>query len=453
MKQSREAGIHTYEEAKRWLASFAISQRKKRADPPGFERIRTLLKTLGDPQQQFRVIHLAGTSGKGSTAQVISSLLQRLGWRVGLHISPHMFDVRERMQVNHQLMSEDCFVKRCQELQPIVHELEGSSVGAPTYFELLVAMSYLSFARERIDVAVIETGMGGRFDATNTIDREDKITVITKIGFDHTAILGRTLRKIAGEKTGIIHRHNRVFSMRQHLVVRDVIRQECHAQESEVSFLEREDARRIRATPQGTRFDFYGSGVVLRDLKTNLIGRHQAENVALALRVTEEARRREGKDFDEQLVRSALADVRVPGRFEIRSIGERSVILDVAHNPQKIRSVLRTLVDLWPKQKATFIVAFGPSSDHVTMLELITKQADRIILADFCVQGSEYSFRFTDPEPLQRIVTSRGFSKCHIVRDDPEGTVAQALAQGEGPIVVTGYFHFVAAMEKILFRQ
>lgn len=450
MDELRGARLHTFEEAKRWLAYFALQQKAKNASGPNLERIRALLNRLGNPQEQLRIIHVAGTSGKGSTASAISSLLQSLGWRVGLHVSPHIFDVRERMQIGNEIILEERFVEIVNEMLPALRELEFSRIGLPTYFEILVAMSYLLFVRESVDVAVMETGMGGRFDATNTVEREDKISVVTNIGFDHTAYLGTTLRQIAWEKTGIIHAHNRVFSAEQRVVVRKVIERACREHRSLLSYCGSQDVRRVRVRQHGTTFDLYGTEHCIRGITTNLIGEHQAKNIGLALRVVEEFCLRHKESLDEESIRSAIRHLRVPARFEIRSNRNRLMIFDVAHSPQKIRSLLTTLGKLWPHALVNFVIALGQSSDHAAILKLIRKKARKIILADFCVQDSDYPFRFFDPAVLQQLLLEQGFANAHIVRDNPEDALDMAQRDGDGPIVITGYFHFVAAIRRLL---
>ncbi len=439
--------------AKQWLAHFALEQRGNLTRSPSLERIRALLDVLENPQKKLHIVHIAGTSGKGSTAQATASLLQALGWRVGLHISPHIFDVRERFQINGELISNEKLDQLLDKTLPALEKIAASPLSSPTYFELLVAMSYVLFAEEEVDVAVIETGMGGRFDATNVAKGNDKIAMITNIGLDHTAYLGKTLRRIAGEKAGIIHYGNQVFSAWQPPAVREVIEERCREQRAALEYVGKETIRHIRVTPQGTIFDFHSKQHIFRDLKTNLIGAYQAKNIGLALFALEEVCAREHKPFDETRIRSALVSLHVPGRFEIRTMHGRPVILDVAHNPQKIRSLLHTLKKLWPNTPATFVLAFGNSADHTVMLQLITPHAAQIIFSDFLVQDSDYPFRFTDPDALQNIAIAGGYKNSTIIRDNPTGTIDAALKHGTGPIVITGYFHFVAAMERMMAAQ
>ena len=195
-----------YYECRIWLENF-IPQVWTRKEL-GLERISHLLELLGNPQNKFKSIQIAGTSGKGSTAFYIARLLQRAKEtesqrdRVGLHISPHLVDIRERMQINGKLIGLNKFIKLISEIKPAVESMKDSRVGLPSYFEILVAAALLYFAQEKVDWAVVEVGLGGRLDASNVLN--PTLVVITNVGLDHIGILGNKVEKIAKEKAGII---------------------------------------------------------------------------------------------------------------------------------------------------------------------------------------------------------------------------------------------------------
>ena len=193
-----------YFEVRKWLESYIPQTYTKKE--LGLGRIKYLLKLLDNPQDKFKSIHVAGTSGKGSTAFYISRLLkesksQRV--KVGLHLSPHLVDIRERLQINGKLVPMNRFIKLLNEIKPVVEVIQKSKPElTPSYFEILVAASFLYFAQSKVDWAVVEVGLGGRLDATNVLNPE--VSVITNIGLDHTDILGKTIEEIAREKAGII---------------------------------------------------------------------------------------------------------------------------------------------------------------------------------------------------------------------------------------------------------
>ena len=218
--------IHNFEEAREVLAKFVPS---RGTTPYKLDNMRRLMTELGDPQNSYRVVHVAGTSGKTSTSYYVAALLGQTGKKVGLTVSPHVDEVNERLQVNLAPMPE---VEFCSVLEEFLSVIEKSDI-KPSYFELLVALAYWEFARQKVDYAVVEVGLGGLLDGTNVISRPDKVCVITDIGLDHTNVLGGDLTSIAYQKAGIITSHNPVFTYEQDQKVMQEIKKRCeieHAQ-------------------------------------------------------------------------------------------------------------------------------------------------------------------------------------------------------------------------------
>src|SRR5437016_3113003 len=192
----------TFDEVRRWW--FARVDYERRSPDPGdlkLDRMRELLRRLGDPHTQFRSVHVAGSKGKGSTCAMLESVLRHAGYRTGLFTSPHLTDVRERIQVNNQLISPEELISVAEIVRPAVEALEAEGQ-SPTFFEVTTALGFVHFARQAVEIAVVEVGLGGRFDSTNVLT--PLVSVITSISLDHTAILGETVEQIAFEKAGII---------------------------------------------------------------------------------------------------------------------------------------------------------------------------------------------------------------------------------------------------------
>ena len=287
----------------------------------GLETIRTLLARIGDPHSSYPVLHIGGTNGKGSTAAMAASILQAAGHRVGLYTSPHLIDFRERIRVNGAMIPE----ARVSEL---VETLRAAAVPdlAPTFFEFTTALAFQYFADCRIDVAVLEVGLGGRFDATNVV--EPLAAAITTIGFDHEAYLGSTLEAIAFEKAGIIKAGVPVVLGRIDGSARRVIEDRALAQGAPLYGLGRAFQCEGRST-----FDCHYVGLVAHydRLSCSLRGRFQLDNVACAVALIELARER-GITIPEAAVRAGLHRVAWEGRLEI--VGEApTVLVDGAHNP------------------------------------------------------------------------------------------------------------------------
>ena len=306
----------TYSETVRFL--YGLQQHGIKL---GLETIRALLTRVGEPQRRYSVLHIGGTNGKGSTAAMVASISQAAGHRVGLYTSPHLIDFRERIRVNGVMIPES----RVSELVGALRVAAAPDL-APTFFEFTTALAFQYFAECHVDVAVLEVGLGGRFDATNVVD--PLATAITTIGLDHEAYLGSTLEAIAGEKSGIIKPMAPVVIGRIDASARRVIEERAVAQMAPVYALDRE----FRCGGTSTADCHYaGMGARYDHLSCPLQGRFQLDNIACALALIEVAQER-GLACSEAAVRNGLQHVDWEGRLEI--VGEApAVLLDGAHNP------------------------------------------------------------------------------------------------------------------------
>jgi dihydrofolate synthase/folylpolyglutamate synthase len=214
------------------LYKLTLSQRPIIRKNYNLLRIRRLLNELGNPQNKIQVIHIAGTSGKGSTSTILSTILTSQGFKTGLFISPHMISLNERIQINNLNISDEDFINVYEKVKTIIIKINKKEEQEVTFFEALTAMAFYHFAEQKVDYAVIETGLGGIVDPTNIVEDKDKIAIITKIGFDHTDILGKTLTLIAKQKAGIIHNKNVCISAAQKPQVTKVLESACQSTKS-----------------------------------------------------------------------------------------------------------------------------------------------------------------------------------------------------------------------------
>jgi len=304
----------------------------------GLRGIRTLLHEAGDPHQTFPAIHVAGTNGKGSTASLIASVLTAAGYRTGLYTSPHLVRVNERIRINGRPISPARLVRLIREIEPAVRRHQS------TFFEAMTAIAFRFFAEEKVDIAVVETGLGGRLDATNVL--HPLVSVITSIDLEHTQILGNTLREIAREKAGIIKPGTPCICgglpPEAERTIRSVARQR------HVRIV---NSRRVRWTARdggldGFTADFFRGANTLRRVRVSLAGEHQLANAALALRTIEELRAGRRMAIPERAVREGFFRVRelsgLRGRLEV--VRRRPLtIIDVAHNPAAMKSLCRSL--------------------------------------------------------------------------------------------------------------
>ncbi len=303
---------------------------------PGLARVRALLDFLGNPHRLFRAIHVGGTNGKGSTAAMVASVLGRQGYRVGLYTSPHLIDFTERIQVDGRVIPSD----RVWAMTEKVRQASDACLSEPpTFFEATTAMAFAHFAEAAVDCAVIEVGLGGRFDATNVL--MPLVSVITTIGLDHQEYLGTTTEAVAFEKAGIIQPGVPVVAGRIPPGPLSVIRRAAADQEASCAVLGEEFS--VRGVDAG-QFSYDGRRCRYDGLSCPLPGRHQLDNAACALAALELAGTR-GLAVGEEAVREGLRAVRWPGRLELVS-RKPDVWLDGAHNPQAAEALAAHLTTL-----------------------------------------------------------------------------------------------------------
>ena len=300
----------------------------------GLETMRILLDRVGNPHRSLRILHIGGTNGKGSTAAMVAAVLQHSGRRIGLYTSPHLIEFRERIRVNGRMITENQVEELIARLRAVLRDdLE------PTFFEMTTALAFLHFADSEVEVAVLEVGLGGRFDATNVVD-QPLATAITTIGLDHQDYLGHTEEAIAFEKGGIIKPSVPVVIGRMGQEAKDVLRRIARDRAAPLWQLGRDfgiDEDRLG------RLTYRGVTRVFEDLTCGLAGRHQWDNAACALALLEAAGQ-SGIDVDAEAVRNGLRTVSWEGRLE--SIGEYpTVVLDGAHNPAAAHALAEYLKD------------------------------------------------------------------------------------------------------------
>ncbi|MBQ4115597.1 bifunctional folylpolyglutamate synthase/dihydrofolate synthase [bacterium] len=309
------------------------------------DRISSALEKLGNPQDKLKYIHVAGTNGKGSTCSILASILQEAGYKTGLYTSPHIYDYTERIKINGADISKEDFASLFEKVKNTEIHL--------TEFEILTAMMFLYFESRNVDIVILETGLGGRFDATNVI-KENLCSVITQIDLDHTDRLGKTRDEIAYEKAGIIKKNCPVITSMGYEEIRD------RADELDSMF--------VLTSP-------FVPQDILESL--SLKGLHQSENLALALTVINYL----FKDIDEQTIKSGLKKVKNPLRFEY--FQDKNLIIDVAHNPNGIRALKTNLDYYFPNQKRRFVFGCLKTKDYTQMMEILFEPQDEVFLNGF----------------------------------------------------------------------
>ena len=438
-------GINTYAKALRFLGSLNDFERLRivRYNSQNFDldRMRTLLRRLGSPQDEFKSVHIAGTKGKGSTCAMIASMLEACGYKVGLYTSPHLVDVRERIQINGEMVSQAEFARLVKLVEPIVERMKPR----PTYFDVMTAIAFKHFAEEQVDIAVVETGLGGRLDSTNVLKPE--VTGITNISKDHMAQLGSTVARIAEEKAGIFKPGIPAISVQQDREAEIVLRRtaekngtilEVTGQQIEFSY-RFESSRmqgphnRVCLTTPNSKFEH---------LAVPLLGEHQAINCGLALSVIDRLKGR-GFNIVDAKAMEGLAKTSVPGRMEILSQTPR-VVADGAHNAASLDAMLRAIGQHIPYDSMVIIFGCCADKDVPGMLERIAAGADKVIFTRV------NNIRSAEPSELAARYVEQYGKMAQVAQTLQDALdIANRAVTKEDLICITGSFYLVGEAKKL----
>lgn len=344
----------------------------------GLENIKYLLDLLGNPQNELKVIHIAGTNGKGSTASFINSMLVKAGYRVGLYTSPYLEVFTERIRINGENIPEDKLANITALVKRRIEEMVSQGKNHPTEFEVVTAIALYYYAKEEIDFLVLEVGLGGRLDATNVIDNP-LVSVITSIDFDHMQFLGDTISKIAFEKAGIIKEHSHVVSYPQREEANKVIVDACKKRKSSLFTFSVED---IRAHTQDIRGQKYSATILGKQFKNvciQMLGTHQIFNSATALCVVEVLRNELDIKISENAIYDGLKETKWAGRMEAIK-NDPLVIIDGAHNLQGVKSLANSIKTLLKSYEITLLIGILKDKEVDEFLEILIPNVKRIVV-------------------------------------------------------------------------
>lgn len=414
--------VTTFQQAHQLLEKYAPANVARPAYT--LEYMERFMDFLGNPQDSYKVVHVAGTSGKTSTCYYLASLLGQIGKKIGLSVSPYIDEMNERVQINLVPLPEKQF---CEEFSVFLELVNQSNIQL-TRFEFLSAFAFWEFARQKVDYVVMEVGMGGELDATNVISRPHKVSVITDIGLDHQGKLGGTVAEIAEKKAGIIQLKNMVFCYDQGAEVLAPIRDRARQKQA--------DLRIVDQTETVRTLDF--------------LPLFQQRNFGLASQVIAALLKRDGiaQLDDGQLQRAAR--VHIPARLEIFMLNGRTVILDGAHNAQKLTALAESLKQQYPEQPIAALVAFKAKQNTRVeqATEVLTGFAQHVIATSYGSPNSVEPYG-EDPEIIAALCKINGFWHIETVAD-PVHAWRQLLARPEQILLVTGSFYLFNAIRPLL---
>jgi len=440
------AASSAYLKAVKLLDSFSDYERLRivRYTPENFDlgRMRNLLRKLGNPQDAIRTVHIAGTKGKGSTSAMTAAMLEAQGYRVGLYTSPHLVELRERVAINGTMISEEDFVRLIKLIEPISRKLKP----LPTYFDVMTALAFQYFAEQKIDIAVIETGLGGRLDSTNVIKPE--VSAITSISFDHMNQLGHTLAKIAGEKAGIFKPGVPALTVTQVPEVEAVLKRVAGEVGAPLDIAggSIEFSYRFEASRMGGRMYrvcLSTANSRFEHVVVPLLGEHQAINCGLALAIIDRLKGR-GIPIDDTKAIEGLAKTRITGRMELLTSTPR-IMIDAAHNAASVDALMRGIGQHVPYDSMVLIFGCCGDKDIEGMLGRLNTGADKVI---FCPVNSVRTANATDLTVRYNEQYGKSAQTASNLLDALD--IALRAVSKEDLIVVTGSFYLIGEAKRLL---
>lgn len=426
----------TYEEALSYLASlnrFGMNF--------GLARIEKLLELMRHPQRRFKTIHVTGTNGKGSTTAMVAAVLQAAGIRTGMYTSPHLEDYPERMQVNGLAVSRQAFAEAVEYTGGLVDGMVAEGWEHPTEFEVLTAAAFYYFAATGVEYAVIEVGLGGLLDSTNVIT--PAVSVITNVTLEHTDRCGGTVEEIAYHKAGIIKGQVPVVTAARGAAL-DVIRRTAAEKAAPLYVLGR-DFHGSSAGVKGFRQSISvtaGDQGELGPVEFNLLGRHQTDNAAVAVMTALVLAGAEPR-ITRDAIRSGLAEVRWPGRFEVVP-GEPPLVVDGAHNPDGARVLRATLDEVFPGKAISFVLGILADKDIAGITGGLVRETDSVITV------RPLSERAADPAALAGVITAGLVEAAESIMAGI--TRARELAGSDGVVCVAGSLYLIGEARRLICK-
>ncbi|EJF02169.1 bifunctional folylpolyglutamate synthase/dihydrofolate synthase [Liquorilactobacillus mali] len=416
-----------------------IHGRTKFKKIPTLARMRLFLKYLGNPESGLEVIHVTGTNGKGSTVAFLRELLEEQGLRVGTFTSPFIVRFNERIQINKQMIPDDKLLNLVNFIVPIVTQLDeelADAEGGPTEFEIVTALMFLYFSQERVDIAVVEVGIGGTFDSTNVISKP-LVSVITTVAHDHAKLLGNSLAQIAGHKAGIIKENRPVVIGNIPEEALDVIKKKAEEKNAKLytpseNYSFKEASKKVS---WGEVIDYEGFGLTINDLQTSLMGEFQRENAAVALSAFLIVSMQKKWHVNSKEIRSAIKKATWPGRFE--AVSEKPlVVLDGAHNVAAIDMIAKTIRKNFKNQHVYIIAAMLADKQPREMFAQLSQLPNTTI----------YGTTFAGPRPVAKVkdVTEKS-EEIEYSKNWQEALVKIVAQMSEEDIIlITGSLYFVS---------
>ncbi|MDO5515908.1 MAG: folylpolyglutamate synthase/dihydrofolate synthase family protein [Clostridium sp.] len=430
----------TYEEAMKYISSVG-----RFGSNYGLKRTFRLLEILGNPDKKIKLIHVAGTNGKGSTTAMITKVLCSMGYKVGMYTSPYIEEFEERIQINGQNISRDKFVSLLLEVKEAVEKVIEEGYDHPTEFEILTALMFLYFYRENVDYGVVEVGLGGTLDSTNVLT--PIVSVITSISYDHMNILGDTIEEIAEQKAGIIKENIPVVVYPSEKNIQDVIVKKADEMNSKIRLVQKNSVK-ILSINRDEIYQEIEVNTMKNDyiVKLPLLGEHQMLNLAVALNAIEVVFEEENDKLDINVVEKSLENVEWKGRLEVLN-KKPLIVIDGAHNIDGIKSLARNVEKYFKYKRLILILGILADKQVDEMIEAITPLAEKVYAV------TPHSDRAELSEDLKEKIVR--YNKNVTAVDDYTKAAESAIDEAEDDdlILISGSLYMIGDMRKILVRK
>nr|WP_312289624.1 folylpolyglutamate synthase/dihydrofolate synthase family protein [Clostridium chromiireducens] len=427
----------TYNEAMNYITSVG-----RFGSNYGLERTLRILELLGNPQKKLKLIHIAGTNGKGSTTAMISKMLRGFGYKVGMYTSPYLQEFEERIQINGENINKSVLVKLLEEVKRAIDKVVEEGYEHPTEFEIITALMFLHFYKEEVDYGVIEVGLGGRLDSTNVLT--PIVSVITSISFDHTNILGNNLKDIAKEKAGIIKENKPVILYPQEQEVEEVVSRVAREKNSKVFNVIKESGKLIDINYE----DFNQIVEVKTERNTYninfpLLGEHQILNLAVAINTIEVLCDEEKIEIDRNIIEKSLEDVKWIGRLEVLS-KKPSIVIDGAHNIDGIKALRKNISKYFKFNKIYLLLGILADKQVKEMIEVITPIAEKVYALTPHSERAELS------EDLKKEILNYNPNTIAIENYEEAFSLVLKEAGEQDLILISGSLYMIGDMRRII---
>jgi dihydrofolate synthase/folylpolyglutamate synthase len=416
-----------------------VKEAEGRGVKPGLERMEALLERLEHPERHIKVIHVAGTNGKGSTIQFLRSILQENGYQAGTFTSPVFNNYNEHIQLNSMMIKDEIFTELIAIIEKHIADMENDGEELPTAFEILTAAAFYFFWKvEPVDVVLVEAGLGGLQDSTNVVS--PILSIITSIGLDHTAILGSTIKEITSQKAGIIKSGIPVITGAVQREAINVIKAASQQRNSKIYLLNNDflalPKKNIRLSES---FDFQSPFSTLNNLSISMLGIHQVYNASIALMAVDYLRTYLSWEFHEDTIRSALKNVNHTGRFEKVS-STPLVYIDGAHNPEGIKTLVTTIERHFEKKYVRVVFSALKDKRYKAMVKKLSSIAFRLTFT---------TFDFPRAESAKKLFAASKFTNKHY-RENWQKAIEEEMEQMKDNeiLVITGSLYFIAAVRQ-----